>query len=211
MDGKASAIARNNRNCATTNLVGGWERATIPLLFSRWSAAYWGDLSCTGGAAVFVGWAQSIFPNFVEIIFLLNSIALCLLSTSASLHYWCTPRLHSGAGGGLLLVSSASALFWRCCICWLQSHHISQFWSISYSVSAALRYIASCFLPTLWGSFDLLYCNWAGDLLLTSGTDQIEHTVFGLIVPYWFHSPQTLLACWWQIWCMGAYIVYFWL
>ena len=95
MDGKASAIARNNRNCATTNLVGGWERATIPLLFSRWSAAYWGDLSCTGGAAVFVGWAQSIFPNFVEIIFLLNSIALCLLSTSASLHYWCTPRLHS--------------------------------------------------------------------------------------------------------------------
>ena len=121
MDGKASAIARNNRNCATTNLVGGWERATIPLLFSRWSAAYWGDLSCTGGAAVFVGWAQSIFPNFVEIIFLLNSIALCLLSTSASLHYWCTPRLHSGAGGGLLLVSSASALFWRCFICWLQS------------------------------------------------------------------------------------------
>ena len=211
MDGKASAIARNNRNFATTNLVGGWERATIPLLFSRWSAAYWGDLSCTGGAAVFVGWAQSIFPNFVEIIFLLNSIALCLLSTSASLHYWCTLRLHSGAGGGLLLVSSASALFWRCFICWLQSHHISQFLSISYSVSAALRYIASCFLPTLWGSFDILYCNWAGDLLLTSGTDQIEHTVVGLIVPYWFHSPQTLLACWWQIWCMGAYIVYFWL
>ena len=97
MDGKASAIARNIRNCAATNLVGGWERATIPPLFSRRrSAAYWGDLSCAGGAAVFVGLAHSIFPNFVEIIFLLNSIAICLLSTSASLHYWCTPRLHSG-------------------------------------------------------------------------------------------------------------------
>ena len=30
MDGKALAIARNIRNCATTNLVGDWKRATLP-------------------------------------------------------------------------------------------------------------------------------------------------------------------------------------
>ena len=30
MDGKAPAIALNIRNCATTNLVGDWKRATLP-------------------------------------------------------------------------------------------------------------------------------------------------------------------------------------
>ena len=44
---------------------------------------------------------------------------ICLLPTPASLHYWCTLRLHSASGVGDLLVSSALALFWWCCICWL--------------------------------------------------------------------------------------------
>ena len=73
------------------------EASNPPHVFSpRMPGAYWGDLSCAGGAAVFVGSAHSIFLNFVEIVFLLNSIAICLLSTSTSLHYWCTLRLHSG-------------------------------------------------------------------------------------------------------------------
>ena len=76
------------------NHFGGWlEKSNNPPLFSRRrSAAYWGDLSCADGAAVFVGSAHSIFPNFVEIIFLLNSIAICLLSTFAALHCCCSKR-----------------------------------------------------------------------------------------------------------------------
>ena len=73
---------------------GGWlEKSNPPHVFSpRRPGAYWGDLSCAGGAAVFVGSAHSIFPNFVEIVFLLNSIAICLLSTSAALHCSCSKR-----------------------------------------------------------------------------------------------------------------------
>ena len=73
---------------------GGWlEKSNPPHVFSpRRPGAYWGDLSCAVGAAVFVGSAHSIFPNFVKIAFLLNSIAICLLSTSAALQCCCSKR-----------------------------------------------------------------------------------------------------------------------
>ena len=73
---------------------GGWlEKSNPPHVFSpRRPGAYWGDLSCAGGAAVFVGSAHSIFPNFVKIVFLLNSIAICLLSSYAALNCCCSIR-----------------------------------------------------------------------------------------------------------------------
>ena len=48
MDRKAPAIAQNIQNWATTNLVGGWNRATLPHVFTRrLPPGYWAVLTNT--------------------------------------------------------------------------------------------------------------------------------------------------------------------
>ena len=121
-------------------------------------------------------------------------------ASSQHLFNWCTLRLHSGGGvgGGDLLVSLASVLFWWCCICWLKSHHISQLLSISLGAGQHCDVLH----PASFQHFEgILICYTDMRFLLTFGTDQLDHIIVCLIVPYWFFHPQTLLACWW---CIGA-------
>ena len=117
----------------------------------------------------------------ISLYFPLNKSYFCLRIRVGSMHcIWplptsarlallvCTTDVRSAGGLGDLLVSSALALFWWCCICWLQSHHNSQFLSISFSFRAALRCIASRFLLTFWGSFNFSHCNAMGREICSS-------------------------------------------
>ena len=103
MDRKAPAIAQNLQNWATTILVGGWNRATLPHVFTgRLPPGYWLVIGIAAPAQLMQqylsGSPTPIFPNFAKSYFSTLSTYIaqhCILMLNGAISYFLAPVFHT--------------------------------------------------------------------------------------------------------------------